>query len=27
VVKRTQILKAKYIQNKKNQLNWFLKVF
>jgi hypothetical protein len=27
VVKRAQILKAKYIQNKKDLLDWFLKIF
>jgi hypothetical protein len=26
-VKRTQLLKAIYIQKKKNQLNWFFKIF
>ena len=27
VVKRTKLLKAIYIQKKKNQLNWFFKIF
>jgi hypothetical protein len=27
VIKRTKLLKAIYIQKKKNQLNWFFKIF